>query len=600
MIDEIRDRVDIVRVIGEAIPLKKAGRNFVGLCPFHGEKTPSFSVSQQKQLYYCFGCGEGGTVFTFLMKYHRYSFPEVLERLAQMAGIDLTPYQGNQEDISKRKEERNRLEALMAYTRDAYHKALIHSKVGEHAREYVKARGISWETAQRLKLGFAPDRWSTLTQALLRDGKSLEDAERLGLVVQKKGRNGHFDQFRNRLLFPIEDPHGKVVGFGGRVLGDDEPKYLNSPQSLLFDKSKLLYGLDRVTAHAREEKSLFVVEGYMDQVVLGESGIHNVVATLGTALTDQHARLLKRYAENVVIVFDGDSAGLRASRRSMKPLLAHGVAAKVMLLPEGEDPDSFVRKVGREKFLSQAEEALPMLEFFLDRFYKEERNLGEKAEAIEELVDVIRSSETLFLKEALVEEASRIAGLDKAVLRGEQKLPLKRPASLAPKPAFRASNATRRSREEWATILRLAARVEEARRRLDVDPVFDWFPDEKLADFAKNWLDQIQGLSDTDQSISGLVDAWGDENTRQLLAGAFFHEGEDSFEEDHWEKVWKDCVKKLLNRKISYLSKVATEADRNGHVEKAEELSQEVFELKKIAQHYEKGWDVGMDKGRLG
>ena len=300
MIDEIRDRVDIVRVIGEVLPLKKAGRNFVGLCPFHGEKTPSFSVNQQKQLYYCFGCGEGGTVFTFLMKYHHHTFPEALDRLAGISGIDLEPYKGNQEDLKKRRKEKERFVELMNYARDAYHKAFSSSNVGEKARVYLKRRGISTETAQTLKLGYAPPGWGTLVQALERDGKSLPDALRLGLVGQKKDKSGFYDQFRDRLMFPIESVKDEVVGFGGRVLGDDTPKYLNSSQTPLFDKGALLYGLNRVIPLLREEKTLFVVEGYMDQVSLTEHGIPNVVATLGTALTDQHAKLLRRHAQNVI------------------------------------------------------------------------------------------------------------------------------------------------------------------------------------------------------------------------------------------------------------------------------------------------------------
>lgn len=576
VIDEIRNRVDLVRIIGEVVPLKKTGRNFSGLCPFHQEKTPSFTVSDQKQLFHCFGCGEGGTVFTFLMKYHHLAFPEALERLATVAGIDLSQYQKEGKAIEARKEERKRLTKIVAYARDRYHKAFADSDQAQGARTYAQKRGISMDSAKRLKLGFAPEGWDTLVRAMERDEQSLEDAVRGGLLGKKR-TGGYYDLFRSRLLFPIQDALGVTVGFGGRVMGEGSPKYLNTPQTLLFDKGRLLFGLFEGEEAIRREKRIIVVEGYMDQITLYEAGIQNVVATSGTALTENHARLLKKHTDEVVVVFDGDTAGRLASRRSMKALLGEGLRAKAALLPIGFDPDTFVAEKGKKEFLSLVEHAEPLLEFFVREFYRNESDVSKKAAAIEELVALVKGASSLYLKEAILDEASKQTGLEKDVLRGET--PARIFVPMAKKQPSRDIQKGFILPEELA-LLRLAAEVPETRERLANGEVLSLFSSEDVAAAVREWLEKIELFAGEDVSAASFVGAWGDETSRPLVTKVFMDSVTDYV--NAWEKIWDDCLRKLRGREITRLIRAVASAEQAGETEVVQQLSMKMQELKRM------------------
>ncbi len=581
MIEEIRGRLDLVRVVGEVVPLKKSGRNYLGLCPFHSEKTPSFTVSEQKQLYHCFGCGEGGTLFTFLMHFHHLSFPETLEKCAAMAGIDLSRYRQESAAITQRKELQSRMHGLLAYARDAYHHIFLHSEQAVAARKYAANRGISTEVAKNLKLGFAPSQWKTLTPLLTRDGLSLEDAYKAGLVSKSPKEDGYFDMFRDRLLFPITDPKGNPVGFGGRILGEGAPKYLNSPQSPVFDKGRLLYGLFEAEESIRERKRAILVEGYMDQVALRFSEFPNTLATLGTALTDDHAKLLAKYTDEVIVLFDGDEAGLKAARRSMKPLLSHGLRAKVTLLPKGEDPDTFIRKSGKKEFETLVDGSQSMLDFFIERFFKGPSDLSEKTRAVEDLADLIRGTENVYLREAILDEVSKKTELDKAVLRGEAgaRPTFKTMASQSPRtPAKPLSDLP----EVW-TLLRLAAEVSESRSRILSWDTLGLLGDEKLAETVKRWIEEIEETPGDSESAPKLVDRWEDEVTRPYLARAFV-EGV-IYSPSSWQRIFNDCTKKLREREIRRLSEAVGEASRRGEKDAdINKLMSRINELKRTDQ----------------
>ena len=377
ILDEIRDRVSIVSLIGERIPLKKAGRNFKGLCPFHGEKTPSFNVSDDKQIYHCFGCGEGGDIFSFVMKFDGVDFLEAVKYLAGLAGVELpkTKYgfvSAADEEHSKRKKWAFRINEI---ARDFFAATLKASVGGSAASNYLIKRGISENIWTQHFLGYADNAWESLVEHLRSKGVPLDLASELGLI-RKRDSGGYFDFFRERIIFPIISPRGEVLGFGGRNIseqkGDQQvAKYMNSPDSLIYHKSGCVYGLNKAQSSIREDGSAIFVEGYMDLIALSQVGVNNVVAPLGTSLTEGHLRLIQRYTRNIVLVFDGDEAGSRAAIRSLDLFIDAGLMPRVVALPDDEDPDTFVRKYGAEKFREMTASAKSLFEFFVEKVLSE-------------------------------------------------------------------------------------------------------------------------------------------------------------------------------------------------------------------------------------
>ncbi|NVM57965.1 MAG: DNA primase [Desulfobacterales bacterium] len=362
-IADVRNAANIVDVISEYVALKKAGKNFLGLCPFHAENRPSFTVSQEKQIFHCFGCRQGGNVFTFVMQYHNLSFPEAVRSLAQKYGIEI-PTREMSPSQRRKLEEKERLFQLNQEAADYFKGVLLESPLGKRGRDYLTRRQMAAQVIDRFGLGYAPGGWSNLVQYFSGKGVSLNDVEMAGLVIAKKG-GGYYDRFRGRVIFPICDIHERVVGFGGRSLDDSLPKYLNSPETPVYHKSRTLYGLHVAKERSRQPGSVFTVEGYFDLLALHCHGIKNVVATLGTALTQEHVRILKGYAEQVILVFDSDEAGMKAAERSLPLFKEEKVDARIMILPEGKDPDSYVFEVGGDGFGQRAERALDLIEFLV-------------------------------------------------------------------------------------------------------------------------------------------------------------------------------------------------------------------------------------------
>lgn len=357
ILEKIKDANDIVDVISEKVRLKKAGRNFSGLCPFHNEKTPSFSVSQEKQIYKCFGCGEAGNVITFVMKDKNLPFIDAVKYLANRANISIQI--GNTKDnrLVKKKE------LLWNVNLEAGKYFFANLMRNEEAKEYFINRGIKEETIKKFGLGYSNNSWNNLMFYLRKKGIKDEIMEEAGLISVNKEKGTKYDRFRNRVMFPVFDYSGKVIGFGGRVLDDSKPKYLNSPETLVFQKGTNLYGLNFALKHNLKERYFIIVEGYMDLIALHQSGITNVVASLGTALTINQARLLKRYADKVVISYDADLAGQMATIRGLEILRSVGFDVRVLNIPQGKDPDEFVRKNGKEAFLKLINDAAPLIDY---------------------------------------------------------------------------------------------------------------------------------------------------------------------------------------------------------------------------------------------
>lgn len=366
-IDDLLVRVDIVDLIDAHLPLKKTGANFVARCPFHTEKTPSFSVNRDKQFYHCFGCGASGNAITFLMEFNRLDFVEAIEDLAAFVGVDVPKETLSARSAPQKKDDFGNLYQLMEQA-TAFYTEQLHAKEGIGALGYLRARGVGDQVMRDYRLGYAPDAWQSLSGRF--NQQALLDA---GLAI--KNDNGHvYDRFRGRAMFPIRDKRGRIIGFGGRVLDDSSPKYLNSPETSLFHKGREVYGLYELLKKNTKPERILLVEGYMDVIALAEYGIDNAVAALGTAASQAHAELLFRFSAELVFCFDGDRAGKEAAWRAMEavfPCLRDGRQVRIMLLPEDEDPDSLVRKEGVERFRARMREAEVLSDYFFAQIAKD-------------------------------------------------------------------------------------------------------------------------------------------------------------------------------------------------------------------------------------
>ncbi|MFY9398482.1 MAG: DNA primase, partial [Desulfomonilia bacterium] len=393
-VEKIKGSTDIVSVVSGYVALKKRGRTFVGLCPFHAEKTPSFHVNPARQTYKCFGCGKGGDVFNFLMEIKGLSFAESLKELADQAGITLEDRRDPRKSEKKRIYDINRM-ALEFFRR------MLRSPAGEGAMAYLRKRGLSEETIDAFELGFAPEGWDSLLKELRSRGVGAEAAARCGLLAERSS-GGHYDRFRGRVIFPIRDISSEVIAFGGRILGEGEPKYLNSPETAVFTKRKVLYNLHRVRGAIRSS-GVAVVEGYMDVVSLSNAGFPAAVATLGTALTEDHVQLLSRFTDRVSLVFDGDAAGRNATLRAVEPFLGSEIIPKAVLLPQGKDPDDIARS-DPGLWSRLLEEAPSLWDFIFDESFSnhDTSKLQEKRFLVRELAPIISRVRDPLFRELLV------------------------------------------------------------------------------------------------------------------------------------------------------------------------------------------------------
>ncbi|MEK6198272.1 MAG: DNA primase [Desulfobacterales bacterium] len=411
-VQRVKDAAQIVDIIGECVSLKRAGSNMKGLCPFHGEKTPSFTVNPVRQSFHCFGCGEGGDVLSFMMKYYNLTFPETMKQLAQRYQITLPEQQFTSDDKKKAEKRQKLFDANERATR-VYHEYLLNNPEAAQARDYLTKREIPQEKIIDFQLGYAPESWDFLSNKVSKSSITQGEAEEAGLLVRKE--SGRFyDRFRDRILFPIFDLTGRVAGFGGRILGEGEPKYLNTPETLIFDKGRMLFGLFQNRDAIRKARQAVVVEGNFDLLALVSFGLDNVVAPLGTALTQPQIRLLKGYADEVILLFDGDEAGIKAAMRSVPLFLAEQVAGRVALLPAMHDPDTYIRAHGKEGLEKYIVNALPILEFAFEHLKdKHGTSMTGKGKILEELEPLIQASgSSPFQQSVLISEFSNKLGLD--------------------------------------------------------------------------------------------------------------------------------------------------------------------------------------------
>ncbi len=423
LIEEVRARSNIVDVVSQYVKLQRKGSSYFGLCPFHNEKSPSFSVSPGKQMYYCFGCGAGGNVFTFLMQYENFSFQEAVKSLADRAGVQLPEVEYSREA----REEADRKALLLEINKKAarYYYCQLRAPQGEQGLHYLKGRGLSDEIMKKFGLGYADRFNSSLYQYLKKEGYNDELLKESGLFIMDE-RRGVTDKFWNRVMFPIMDVNSRVVGFGGRVMGDGKPKYLNSPETKIFDKSRNLYGLN--IARSSRKKNLIICEGYMDVISMHQAGFNNAVASLGTALTSQQASLLKRYTDDVLIIYDMDGAGVRAALRAIPMLRTAGLRTKVVNLRPHKDPDEFIQALGTEAFEERLEKAENSFLFEIRILY-EEYDMSDpqgKTDFFHKTAEKLLRFEDEIERNSYVESISRIYGISQEILQQQiRKLAMK-------------------------------------------------------------------------------------------------------------------------------------------------------------------------------
>lgn len=421
--DEIKSRLDIAEVIREYIKLNPAGTNFKALCPFHNEKTPSFMVSPEKQIWHCFGCGEGGDIFGFVMKIENIEFIDALRLLAKKAGVKLTRQDPKLANL------RGRLTEIMNEAIEFYQHNLWQSDLGQPARDYLNQRKISKDSAQEFKLGFAPAGWDGLIIFLKKRGFQEQDILAAGLIIKKDSGSGFYDRFRNRLIFPIFDVHNQPVGLGGRTLafgGDEEKtaKYINTPQTLIYNKSQVVYGLDKAKLEIRKKDLIIMVEGYLDVISSHQVGLKNVVATSGTALTDEHLKILKRYSQNFALAFDVDLGGESARRRGLDLALAQGLNVKLIPIPQGKDPDECI-KIDSKLWLKAAEQPLNFIDYYFEKTFADLdlTKLENKKKAAKTLLPLVNKIADKIEQNHYLKKIAEALGVPEQILRETLRTP---------------------------------------------------------------------------------------------------------------------------------------------------------------------------------
>ncbi|WP_088011007.1 DNA primase [Gottfriedia acidiceleris] len=421
LVEQVRQSVDIVDVVSEYVPLKKQGRNYFGLCPFHGESTPSFSVSPEKQIFHCFGCGAGGNAISFIMQLEGLNFQESVHQLAKKTNITLPSDTVDTVKNPQATEQGIMLEAH-EFVKKYYHHLLVNTTEGKQALEYLLNRGISREEIKHFELGVALDSWDAVTKVLEKRGYPMPVMEKAGLVVRSERDGNYYDRFRNRLIFPIHNHQGKIVAFSGRIMGEGSPKYLNSPESSIFHKGKLLYQFYQAKNVMRKQNRAILMEGFADVISSFKAGVHDAVATMGTSLTEDQAKALKTTVDQIIICYDSDQAGINATEKAAKILQKEGFTIKVAQMPDGLDPDEYIRKFGPEKFNTSIIEASVSLMSFKMQYHRKGKNLLDetvKFQYIKEMLQEIAKLSQLIEQDYYLNQLSKEFSISIEVLKKE-------------------------------------------------------------------------------------------------------------------------------------------------------------------------------------
>jgi DNA primase len=574
ILGEVARANDIVAVVSSYFPLKRAGKDYRALCPFHAEKSPSFHVSPSKQIFKCFGCGKGGSVFNFVMARENVTFPEAVRILAERAGIELKDQVGAERSATERRQVRD----VMEWAAGLFEKALRNPKAGEQGRAYLEGRAITQETITRFRIGYAPPGWDNLIRAAGRDGMPLELLEAAGLVVRREEGSGHYDRFRGRVMFPILDTLNRAIAFGGRAMGDEQPKYLNSPETTLFHKGEALYGLPQARQAIEAERRAVVVEGYFDVVMPHQVGVTNVVATLGTALTNEHVRALKRYADEVVLLYDSDLAGQRAADRGMELFLAEDVRILIAVVPQGKDPFDFCRAEGADAMrllLAQARDAFAFKWEGVKREFGGATSPAAQRRAIEAMLESVIKAPALaqeglrLQRDLILGHMSRALGITEDTLRAEMarmRRPAGRTAAGTETPAAEGAARGRR----WAAERELMTVLVCRPSRLDaVVPVL---PPDRMEDALLRRLYEalLANAARRDDDIESIVRAMEDSELSGV-AVQLFERGEALSEIREMGDTSEGPLERLLNEAVAALKRMDEEKELETHRRAAQE-----------------------------
>lgn len=580
-ISEILHAADIVDIVSESVILKKSGQNYFGLCPFHSEKTPSFSVNPGKQIFHCFGCGAGGNSLSFVMKYHGLAFPEAAKMLARKYNITvetrhLDPAAKKHHDLK---------ETLFRINRkvmDLFQTHLLKDTAGQAARQYLENRQISPAVMAEFHLGFSLDQWDDVVGFLKKSRISRQAAENSGLVLPRKTGSGFYDRFRNRIMFPIFDINMQVAGFGGRVMDDAMPKYMNSPETPVYSKTRILYGLHAAKTHCRTTGVVHIVEGYFDFLTLYQHGITNTVATLGTALTPEHVRILKGYAPAMILVFDSDAAGIAAAKRSIKTFVNEGVETRILILPQGEDPDTFVMKNGAAAFHKLAENARSVMAF-LRKLAMETHgsSVSGRAKVLADMVPYLADIQDSALRSLHVRDLAETLGIDEtAVLEkvreqvGQGRQPREAVADIPPDGAERSSDP--RERQLLSLMLHspdLTGLVKDSR-------VLDHFYSERLCRIGRI---MVQADPDPDFFVTRVMGAMTTDEDRELVAALAMTDGLD--DNDNFSDTAAAVIQRIIRirrKSDSSLTAKIKQAEKSCDTDLMELLRLKQQELRQI------------------
>lgn len=567
---EIRNAADIVDIVSERVALKKTGKDYTGLCPFHSEKTPSFTVSSTKQIFHCFGCGAGGDVFDFLIRFDGISFPEAVQALARRCGIQLPTRQmspSEKQAVSEREKLFDINKKVLAF----YRSQLLRQPAGEKAREYLANRGFSQEIIDRFGLGYAPEGWDNLVRLCRKEQIPLNLAEKAGLIVPRTSKTGYYDRFRNRIMFPIVDVTRQVIAFGGRVLdAEAKPKYLNSPETPIYNKSRSLYGIHAAKEKCRETGIVYIVEGYFDLLAMHQHGIANSVATLGTSLTSGHIRMLRRgYAKKARLVFDSDTAGIKAAHRSIGLFMNESVDVEIVVLPAGEDPDSFLFANGQDAFFEHAEAAKGAVEFLIESAVDAHglsmqgkiRVVDELKQPLADIRDgVARSVYIRHLAERLGVDESAILERVRAARNQQGRAPQKQGPSVPNASAETAEKPYSAKNRVEARVVGMMIQYPEIVPTIENQQIIDYFEDIQLKELAELILSHPPKSTD---DISQLLNRISDNSQRQLIASLAM--GEDCWDQTSCEKLMAQFKASRKRHHQELLDQIKTAEKNNDH-----------------------------------
>lgn len=538
-IEEIKERSNFLQIASEYVTLRKIGRNFQGLCPFHSEKTPSFTINEEKGIFHCFGCGAGGNVFTFLMRAANLSFPEAARQLAKKAGVEL-PREERTKAEGQNQQERERLFQVNQLASEYFQHFLLNSREGKEALKYLLSRGLSKELIGHYRLGYAPESWNKLLNWLSEKKVPLSRAERVGLITPSLKKKGdYYDHFRGRIIFPIFDLQGRILGFGGRILGQGQPKYLNSPESLIYQKSKSLYGLYQAREAIQREDTVLLVEGYFDLLTLHQHHFLNSVATLGTALTREHIDILKRYTKRFILLFDADEGGKKAAQRSLELFLEKELSAKAVVLALGHDPDSYLREFGAERFREKMKEAPFLVDFFIEETAKGfDSSISGKAAAVEGLAPIVAKIKNLIERDLYIKKVAEILGLKEEIVRGSLEQPRKG-NRIEQVGTERVTDSGPRGAEE--TLLQLMLEFPSLTARVREEKIVELFGDPVFRKIGIKLLEEQ--VKEGKLEASKIIDLLEDEQSKRAFSHLSLRE--PNFNHENFQKIFRDCILKI-------------------------------------------------------